>query len=409
MQMYQGKIKRDDSYSSRNPYARFVSHVLSGDLESQRCFWRDNLAGNPFNAFPEVKASVSKPQPWTDASTRHLFSFPRPQITPSVALYAAWSHLSSTYGGTDDVVFGIACTGRDIPNLPHSWDIVGPMVATLPLRVRLPTDRNVPMSAFLQTVQNAVAATTLHEHCGLREIRKASSDANTACGFHSLLIVQTTSKSTGLRDDRDELLETEMDLGANVHPYPLVLEATLLDSLHKINVTAHYDSDLMDEAAVQRLLEQLGHMVHEVVRLVESEGTIGQIDFLSPTDKAHIRDWNSDPTTVLPVERCVHDIVAERVLLHPDSPAVCAWDMILTYVELDHFATRLAEQLAKLGLKRADFVPICHEKSAWSVVAQLAVLKVGAACVSLDPSYPKGNFWPLKALAYVVLESRISR
>ncbi|KAI5924948.1 hypothetical protein F4810DRAFT_709140 [Camillea tinctor] len=75
----------------------------------------------------------------------------------------------------------------------------------------------------------------------------------------------------------------------------------------------------------------------------------------------------------------------------PDAQAVCAWDGSLTYSELDDLSSRLASYLADQGVSTEVFVPVCFEKSKWTVVAVLAVLKAGGAFVLLDPSLPNAR------------------
>ncbi|KAI0569862.1 HC-toxin synthetase, partial [Pyrenophora tritici-repentis] len=96
--------------------------------------------------------------------------------------------------------------------------------------------------------------------------------------------------------------------------------------------------------------------------------------------------WNADVPPA--VERCVHDLFAEQARARPDAPAICAWDGELTYGELDALSSKLAGHLVQLGVKREDMVPLCFEKSMWTVVAMLAVLKAGGAFVPLDPDHP---------------------
>ncbi|KAG8156447.1 hypothetical protein KVR01_013681 [Diaporthe batatas] len=383
--------EHDQTHPSANQYVRFVDHVLRAERSLAQSFWREYLTGDPFTQFPHTKVSPSQWLPTTDATTEHAFSFRGRHTRASVALYAAWSQLAAIYGGTDDVVFGIVTTGRDIPTLPHSVDIVGPMAATVPLRIHVPTGRDTPVSALFDEVQKAIAEVTPYEHCGMNEIRKASAAAAAACGFHSLLVVQATSTVLGKHERVDDPVVSERDAGANIHPYPLVLEATVRENMGDVNVVAHYDSTLLDGATVQRLLEQLGHLVQEMVWLAGSCGTLGQVDLLSPSDRASIWGWNSEPMVVVPVQRRVHDIIAEQTLLRPDKTAVFAWDKELTYTDLERLSSALAGVLSGRGVKTGQFVPICHEMSAWSVVAQVAVLKAGAACVSLDPSYPEAR------------------
>ncbi|CAA9956393.1 EntF Non-ribosomal peptide synthetase module protein [Pyrenophora teres f. maculata] len=51
-------------------------------------------------------------------------------------------------------------------------------------------------------------------------------------------------------------------------------------------------------------------------------------------------------------------------------------------------SSKLADHLVRIGVKRKDVVPLCFEKSMWTVVAMLAVLKAGGAFVPLDTDHP---------------------
>jgi len=104
-------------------------------------------------------------------------------------------------------------------------------------------------------------------------------------------------------------------------------------------------------------------------------------------DLRQIWEWSA----VVPaaVHRCVHDMVLERVEAQPTAPAVRAWDGDLSYRQLDHLASGLAARLDALGIACGAFVPVCFEKSMWTAVAIIGILKAGAAFVLLDPTVPE--------------------
>src|SRR5690606_19130106 len=94
------------------------------------------------------------------------------------------------------------------------------------------------------------------------------------------------------------------------------------------------------------------------------------------------------------VERRVHDIIAEQMARQGSAAtAVVGWDVTLSNGELDSLSTALAHELSSVGVgpDGSRFVPFCFEKSAFAVVAILAVLKAGAAFVPLDPTHPVGR------------------
>ncbi|KAK1911237.1 hypothetical protein P3342_011839 [Pyrenophora teres f. teres] len=98
------------------------------------------------------------------------------------------------------------------------------------------------------------------------------------------------------------------------------------------------------------------------------------------------RAWNYEIPGV--TNKCIHDLFAEQVLAQPNAPAICAWDGKMSYSVLDNLSTTLAGYLVKIGVKPEDVVPLCFEKSMWTVVAMLAVLKAGGAFAQLDPDHP---------------------
>ena len=61
----------------------------------------------------------------------------------------------------------------------------------------------------------------------------------------------------------------------------------------------------------------------------------------------------------------------------------------VTYRQLEDRSNRLAHYLQFLGVKPGDLVGVCLKRSTDMVAAVLAVTKVGAAYVPLDPAYPK--------------------
>ncbi|KAJ5413636.1 hypothetical protein N7509_000263 [Penicillium cosmopolitanum] len=77
-----------------------------------------------------------------------------------------------------------------------------------------------------------------------------------------------------------------------------------------------------------------------------------------------------------------------RMEEQPDAQAVDAWDGEWTYDELDQHSSALSQVLIRSGVMVGDFVALCFDKSKWTSVAVLGVLKAGGAFVFLDPRHP---------------------
>jgi amino acid adenylation domain-containing protein len=81
-------------------------------------------------------------------------------------------------------------------------------------------------------------------------------------------------------------------------------------------------------------------------------------------------------------------LVQNQAALAPDALAIRAGSDRLTYRELDSNSNRLAHYLQRLGVGPNAVVAICIERSLRFPVAALAVLKLGAAYLPLEPKTP---------------------
>ncbi len=82
-----------------------------------------------------------------------------------------------------------------------------------------------------------------------------------------------------------------------------------------------------------------------------------------------------------------------------DHPAAIAEGIQVSYRELDNRANQLARYLHGAGIKPGDRIGLLLGKSVTTYVALLAVLKVGAAYVPLDASFPA------ERIAYILRDS----
>ena len=90
----------------------------------------------------------------------------------------------------------------------------------------------------------------------------------------------------------------------------------------------------------------------------------------------------------IPRQGCVHELVEAQARRTPNAVAVMEGAQQLSYADLDARANRLAAYLRKRGVGPDVAVAICLRRSTDLVVAMLAVLKAGGACVPLDAAYP---------------------
>ena len=85
---------------------------------------------------------------------------------------------------------------------------------------------------------------------------------------------------------------------------------------------------------------------------------------------------------------CLHELIEAQAARTPNAPALVFEDERLTYRELDRRASRVAAQLARLGVGPDVTVGLRVERSAEMIIGILGILKAGGAYVPIDPSLP---------------------
>ncbi|KAG7151282.1 Nonribosomal peptide synthetase 6 like protein [Verticillium longisporum] len=114
-------------------------------------------------------------------------------------------------------------------------------------------------------------------------------------------------------------------------------------------------------------------------------------DATGPTlaDLDQLWSWNATLPPLM--EQCMHDLIAEQAASQPDAHAIESWDGTFTYAEVEDLSTRLAKHLVARGAQVGGIIPLCFEKSRWTIVALLAVMKAGSAFALTDPSQPEAR------------------
>jgi len=151
-------------------------------------------------------------------------------------------------------------------------------------------------------------------------------------------------------------------------------------------VELHYDAALLAPDDVRRLAGCFEAVVRHAVE--EPETRLGEMNILTPAERKrvlrHARTEALRHADVGPV----HRIVEKHATDHPDRMAIRSGAQVLTYGELDERATRLALRLRDSGVGPETVVAICLNRSCWTAVAILAVLKSGGAWLPLDAAHP---------------------
>ncbi|KAL4766170.1 nonribosomal peptide synthase Pes1 [Aspergillus foveolatus] len=363
------------------PYKLFIHHLLQRDMQQSDEFWKSYLDGLSCEPFPPKR---NKELSCSGAGSIHRASVDisrkvgATDTTVPELVRSAWAIVLSVHTGSGDVCFGETLMGRNI-DMPGITDVAGPVLTTVPMRIRV--DNKLPINQYLRDVRQIITTMIPHQHSGLQRIQKLSGEAALACNFQNLLVIQ--SDDSQLNDDIWSLVE--QDTRGDFFTHPLVVQCQITGP--RLLIHANYDELVLDDWQTERLIGQFSFVLEQLLSVPrDSLMTVGDIDITGPLDKRDIASWNQRQVTC--VNKCVHEIIRENAIMHPQAPAICSWDGEITYEEMFQLASSFAAYLVTCGVGPETLVPVCLGKSLWTMVTVLSVLLAGGAFVPLDPSHP---------------------
>jgi len=373
---------------TRRPFGDYVAWLLRQDQEQAERHWRRVLGQVteptplPYDRAPAGSHSAVSSH-WVsgeldEVATGRLQEFARQhRLTVNTVVQGAWALLLSRHSGQDEVCFGATVSGRPA-ELAGVDDITGIFINTLPVAVR--ADRGATAGNWLRELQDVQAESRRFEHVPLATVSSWSGVGGGVNLFDSIVVFENypidaddvASHGLGLRD-LDALEATN---------YPLTVVATPGE---RLSLGVGYDPALFDTTTAERLTAQLARVLH--VFGAEPAIALGDVDVLPEAERDRLLvAFNDTAHEVAPY--LLPDLVEAQVSRTPHGIAVVADGVELTYAELDARANRLARLLADRGAAPERVVALAMPRSVEIVVAQLAVLKTGAAYLPVDPDYP---------------------
>ncbi|MFF3671270.1 amino acid adenylation domain-containing protein [Microtetraspora malaysiensis] len=165
----------------------------------------------------------------------------------------------------------------------------------------------------------------------------------------------------------------------------------------RLTAAIGYSTTLFDHSTADRLAGHLATLLDAV-----AAGHVGPLSDLPIMTGAELEQvltgWNDTYRPSPPA--LFTELFEERAAACAERTALVFNDESLTFAELDTRANRLAHLLRSRGAGPEMLVGLACSRSAWTVVAMLAVLKAGAAYLPLDPDLPR------ERLSYMLADAR---
>jgi amino acid adenylation domain-containing protein len=355
------------------------SQPTEADVE----FWRTQLAGVP--QVVQLPADRPRPPIRDPRGARYGFSVPaelanrlgelgaEARASLFMTLLAGFQVLVSRHTGLREFAVGSPVAGRDHPDTER---LIGQFVNTLALRADLTGSPG--FTELLERVRETALNSFSHQEVPFdRVVAELRPDRDPSRNplVQLMFALQTVSEGGWELGELDcEPLGVET--GAAKFDLAMVLREQPSGAVDGV---LEYPVALFDEDTVAAFAERYIRLLAGFA--AEPQRPVDRVPMLDAAELTPLGDHAPGGTFA--------GLIEAQVRRDPDAPAVLAGPDSLTYGELDKAANRVARVLRSRGAGPEKVVALLLPRSADLVVAQLAVVKTGAAFLPIDPGYPE--------------------
>lgn len=359
----------------------------STETAGELLYWRERLAGLASMDLPldHRRPPVASHRGRTlhfqlpAGLSNSLLSFARRcMATPYAVLLAALALVFQRSCGQDEVVIGMPVAGRDRPELEH---LIGFFVNTLVLRLDVGGSRS--FLNLTQAVQSVVQEALSHQALPFERLVEELHPPRDLSRNPLFQVSAQFLSAPGVADSGPSAAASVLDVQRGAANFDLAFDFWHAGGCLEGRVD--FAIDLFEQATVERWIAQLQHVLEQA--LEHPKRAIDGLDPLRPEERALLDTWACRPHDY-PRDANLRDIIAAVIARQPQAPALSSADGVLSYAELDERSRALAGRLAAQGVGSGTRVGIALGRSPEQILALLAVVRLGATYVALDPRWP---------------------
>lgn len=214
-------------------------------------------------------------------------------------------------------------------------------------------------------IQNHIVTLSISDEDQVAELRsrEISASPTTQLDF-------ATYNTVFLRQSEKEDIDFSTDFASAI-PENCRIRFCIEDVFGVPALNLEYWRDEMSTGHVTCIAQVLSQIISQLLAFDDRQ--IGALDYFTPQDSRRVAKWN----TSMPPTRdsCIHEIVQKQCRKWPVKEAICAWDGVFTFGELDSITSRIASYLQSRGVGPETMVPLCFEKTVRHVDLPTLILR----------------------------------
>lgn len=394
-------------------------NIRPDSLALQEEYWKNNLSGKlPVLDIPTDVKRGGAPT-YRGSSEGLLLDFDVSKklkeisrsrnATLFMTLLTAFDILLYNYTGQEDIIIGSPHVNR---NIPGTEELVGFFLNMLPLRVKLSnSDTFIELlDKVKKTVVNGFSNSN-YPFLWMVGFADTIRDGNTSPIFQVMFNMyserpENNHKARTGEADVIDISFREMETGFTKY------ELTLYAQEHgeRIYLQFSYFTDLYEKSFIQRMLKNFEVLLRSIT--ANPERKISAFEFLSSEEKKMLVSTLNQTTRSYDYHLSIPRLFENQVAKSPEKVAYIFENKTITYRELNTRANQLARYLKKNGIRPGMNIGLCIERSFEMIIGMMAIMKLGAAYVPLDPDYPLSRLEEIlkdTGVEYLITQSTMDR
>lgn len=301
------------------------------------------------------------------------------ELTPYMLFAAAFALVLSRVSGRKELLLGTPVSGRSRSEL---WDVCGPFLSTLPLRVS--ADPDLSAGDYLGGVRRETLWMLDHQELELEEIIKKLGLPR-ELGENPLFQVMFIYRPL----DVDALTFAGAPLRVIDTPHETAKSELSLEGAETgggFEFVFEYASSLFEPDTA----EYYTRCFTAALRALTAGGAkkLSELDVLSPEDRLRLI---TEPRQTVSPFRCarMNELFSEQAARTPDAPAVVFRGETTTFAALEARAEGYAGLLQAAGVVPGGRVGLCCRRGPEIFAGMLAILKNGCSYMPFLPDFPE--------------------
>lgn len=383
-------------------YAEFeMEYLNSVQTKEQLNYWVEQLAGcddllldlRPYRRRPKIltsKGNSIRIVLGKDILNNVKIIAQKQKVTVYAYLLTCFKILVYIYSGQEDIITGTPVVNR---YLEGTEEMLGLFLNVVCIRNHINPQASV--ATFCREVHQTIQEALSHQEVPFESVVQAIHPNRK---LNQSPIFQILFDYHGNDTDIFRLGSMNVeDIPVKSHWAKNEISITAIENAGEMILDLEYNETLYQEAFIEELLTRYQKLICNVSQ--DLDMPVSNCLIMTEQDEDLLEQYNKQALEYEKKGRLLHEIFQDVAREYPDRTALFLEEQSMTYRELNTRANQMARALHNCGVQLSNFVALCFEKSFELQILIMALVKIGAAYIPLEPSHPETHLQHIMDIA----------